>query len=559
MSDDEAELPKVGTEVEIRDLIGRKCLNGLTGTVVSHEDITRRCRVKLHGADGIVVKVMPENLVPWLIPSASYEAESKTQANMPSLSYMGFDDLPTSLKMVTTRAPKEGTEVVFRDLVGRKHLNGLSGTVVSHCDGSREDITRRCRVQVHGAEGITVKVMPENIVPLSSFQRDSNILSTFGHLTDMGIDLLPTSIKLNLDKADDDITNAMKKSLAESSMNKSKMNTPRNVLFPRDPSRLRYLGLSFFRDAADDGETHPASSASRRRRAIKTKGVHDWRDSSELKYRDPWTIPSDQGGFAPNDDSTDRVLPTHPRLRSLLVGEEEEVQESSGWKQISLYTSADHFTPVQTKSTTQRKAKGKASRNRADELFRGRVALSVKPVDERFGCCGTVDATWDPMTLPTKSAAAEADDLMKSLSKTSSRETDLHFGTMPEEVRNDSQKQLEFYSADLDFEKLLPDIKASPLPLPSDETFEERAIQNMLRASTDEAEKGFDYGVVANKSTTSLPWYECGELASSMLLTDGYVDMQPNSMLVADSLTLTASVSDADWSEIAAIANAGFS
>lgn len=471
--------------------------------------------------------------------------------------------------MSTARAPKEGTEVVFRNLVGRKHLNGLTGTVVSHCDGSHEDVTSRCRVQVHGSGGMTVKVMPENFIPLSSYQRESESSGDVP-VMGIGIGLLPTVIRLNLDKADDELTNATKRSLAESSTDTERMNAERKCLFPRDPRRLRHLGLAFFRDGAED-ETHPANGTRKDRianisRHTKREG-YDWRARFEPRHRDPWTIPSDQGGFAPSNDSTDRELPVHPRLRSLLMGEEEEIHESLEWKTSTLYTGADHFAPVNEKPRAKNKAKAKASRNRADELFRHRAALSVKPVEEHIMHDRSVDAVWDAMTWSTESAVVEAGALMyplePSLSKSSSRETNLHsgFGKMEEDWKTNMQLDWEFCSSELDFERLLPDIKASPLPLPSDEAFKERAIHNMLQASTDEAEKGFDYGVGANKSTASLPWYESGELASLMLPTDGstYVELMANSVLIADSLTLTASVneSDADWSEIAAIANFG--
>lgn len=274
-------------------------------------------------------------------------------------------------------------------------------------------------------------------------------------------------------------------------------------------------------------------------------------------------IPSDQGGFAPSNDTTERKIPVHPRLRSLLMGEEEEVEDSLDWKPLSLYTGADHFAPVSEKP----KVKSKVSRNRADELFRDRVALSVKPLEEHIGHGPRVDAAWDPMTWATESAEVEAGDLLhtqtldQSLSKDSSKEADLPFGFgfgyMDENVKTDVKRQWEFCSSEFDFEKLLPDIKAPPLVLRSDGASKEHAFHSTLQASTDEAEKGFNFGLGASMSTSSLPWYESGELISSMLVTDGsaLVEQQANNALIADSLTLTASVSDADWSEIAAIAS----
>mmetsp|Transcript_37182 Transcript_37182/g.66086 ORF Transcript_37182/g.66086 Transcript_37182/m.66086 type:complete len:549 (-) Transcript_37182:11-1657(-) len=221
--------------------------------------------------------------------------------------------------MVLT-APKEGSLVVLQRLQGRKHLNGLVGTVVKHIDGSHTDsATQRCRVRVHGTP-YSVKVLPENIALFEVERERLQRLPPEQWPADMY--QLPTTIELQSipEKVQDDGGEAH---AAESSKKKAKARPAESLICTsrrqapcgetyaaiqaspagRDPRRLRNIGLSYFKDF--DGDSHPDSAPQRRhghRGASRgMSGIHrtdyDWRSKSRsTKYTDPADIPYEMGG-----------------------------------------------------------------------------------------------------------------------------------------------------------------------------------------------------------------------------------------------------------------------
>lgn len=358
--------------------------------------------------------------------------------------------------MPTPRVPKGGSNVVFSGLIGRKHLNGLTGTVIPHIDGSLEDETHRCRVQVHGSNH-TVKVLARNITllgPDSAWGLANRLNITAAPEDTL---TLPTAIPLNIDKGQYDPGKVQQvrdlldgkppgPKKASNRICTAKGQQPLGETYAdiqksaagRDPGRIRHMGLGFFKDSLEE-EAHPGcgkvrvvSQAKGTSKYTRRQG-YDWRRDALPRYTDPSRIPVDQGGHAAhvcvetaaNKDAAEGERPMHPRLRGLLMDEEmdpEEVYEPPDFHEMHLFTDEKDFAKLKATGGPLRKAAQKEREFKKKEiektrLLRERVALSIRPADARTlppvaSWKGrTIDAagTWDPMACDMRNPMMEAD------------------------------------------------------------------------------------------------------------------------------------------------------
>lgn len=461
------------------------------------------------------------------------------------------------------QVPKAGTEVVFRGLIGRKHLNGRTGTVVRHIDGSLEDSTHRCRVEVQGTMQ-TVKVLARNITevtPQSRWETENHLdlveTPSDDHLA------LPTAVKLNVDQGcklpedkkapQPEFKNRICTSKGNQMLGETYAQIQASGL-GRDPGRLQHKGLSFFRENVQE-EAHPANSQTREARTrdvwMRTmRSGYDWRKDGNSMYVDPFHIPVAQGGhaahvdlqIATNKDAAEGDQPLHPRLRGLLLDEElepEEVYESveRGYRELSVFTGAnengicfmktrDIGGPIRRAAEKEREFARK-EKNR-DKLLRERAALSVKPAEVRLSSQPVTS-----ITHTSRSSLAEARqedtlelDLINACHWTSahaySRSTQqgddgLQQPTLPNLTRHEATSSQDNVGDRIELEL------QQPL-----QPWNESVVKDMLQSSALDAANGFDYGRalltapsdVATDRTVKSPWYEHGELASAMLVTE---------------------------------------
>lgn len=445
---------------------------------------------------------------------------------------------------VPSRAPKVGTEVKLCGLLGRKHLNNLTGIVVPHLDGSLEDSTYRCRVQVHDSKQTgaqTVKVLARNLTLVTAASRweivdriEVTEAPSEAHLA------LPTNIKLNIDKGFEVPVQEPPKAEFTNRICTSKGSQPLGETYAkyqasaagRDPSRLRHNGLSFFKDCLDE-EAHPGNNKVRATRAPDTwmnamASGYDWRKDGGSRYVDPFHIPVEQGGHAAHvgldaamhKDAAEAhaggEVPLHPRLRGLLLNEDlqpEDVYEpvERGYRELLLFTDEKDFMktrdvggPLRCAAHKEREFKKKET-NRS-KLLKGRPALSVKPAEDRIL---QASVEWSGREIDIPELAPDMPDAMMG----------------PRSV--DTLTQGAYESRHLVTGS--PELHQQPPPQPKEiaslslrmnTPSTENSINRILERSLKDAERGFNYGLDAGNASSSLPWYESKELASSMLILD---------------------------------------
>jgi len=507
------------------------------------------------------------------------------------------------------RGPKTGTEVVISGLLGRKQLNGMTGTVVPHLDGTTEDATYRVRVQMHGTSH-TVKVLPRNVTKVSDESRidianriEVTETPSEDHL------VLPTSFKLNIDKGHEVPlpktprlvhTNRICTAKGNQSLGETYARIQESAA-GRDPGRLRHRGLDFFRDNAEE-EAHPASNKIRSITSRDTfmhtmRTGYDWRKNGSPQYTDPFHIPVAQGGHAAHlciesatyKDIAEGEAPLHPRLRGLLLNEEldpEDVYEpiERGYRDLLLFTGERQGMRLREvggplRCAAQKERDFKRKEASSGKLLEARVALSVKPAEDRSlpppmrWDGAAVDGTWDPMGWELGNNMLEADatdsfTLKHLLDRPAdnghqwdavTQEHPLHVHQMgrggspePLSLTNHLLTSMEEAparniwngSSNFQHQQNISEVNPEALLIPS--PWSEEVMNEMLRKSAEDAEKGFDYGSTAlgqqlamplpdaaanavdmSRSADDLPWYEKGVFASSMLVQNSRSPTSP--------------------------------
>lgn len=195
--------------------------------------------------------------------------------------------------------------------MGRPHLNGLVGVVVTAADDSLlAEESRRCRVQLDQFKN-TVMVLPEQMFPYSMKATPGLEKSGTEKRQVVSIDL-PNQTRLSSDVVKDETHAAVKKS---ETPRRPQSEAPRAMTARRaqpagevyaaiqrtragrDPVRMRHFGLSFFRDQPPEG--HPkSSSALKRRDPAGALSSDDWRVNTRqyTGYTHPNEIPAEMGG-----------------------------------------------------------------------------------------------------------------------------------------------------------------------------------------------------------------------------------------------------------------------
>jgi hypothetical protein len=284
-------------------------------------------------------------------------------------------------------------------------------------------------------------------------------------------------------------------------------------------------------------------------------------------------------------DAPDADTPMHPRLRGLLLNEELEPEEvyqpvERGYRELMLFTGEKEFMKTRdiggpVRRAPEKEREFKAKEKKRDRLLRERIALSVKPAEDRSlpppanwsGKTVDPDGTWDAMAWDSQNAMLDAD-----ANDSLSLECLLHEHRSHRTAEEDTQ-----------FGSREPSQLLDMLSPSNPDAWDEEAVNQILIKSTEDVENGFDYGISSQRQKhvnasaadagrekdEHLPWYEQGKLLSSMLLRDEVSDSAPREYDCTSSGVGTGSVSgraenvdaasysqvlsEEDWAEVASM------
>lgn len=494
------------------------------------------------------------------------------------------------------KVPKAGTEVMFCNFVGRAHLNGTIGTVVRHVDGSLEDTTHRCRVEVKDDSGTStfVKALPRNLIVVTAetrWEAENRIEVTKSapaeHL------VLPTDSSAFELKVDNVCEMPQEKTPAPKLSARTCTEKGQQLLGEtyaaykksaagRDPGRLRHRGLGFFKDNADE-EAHPCKNLIRKHRTNDTwmhsmRQGFDWRAHEFALYVDPFHIPVEQGGHAAHvglnsamhkDAAESEAPPLHPRIRGLLLDEDQEPEEvyppiEDAFKVLSVFTGHDNFLPTRgvggpARRYAEKEREFKTKEKRSIALLQQKLALSVQPCEARElpppvkwnGRAIGLTGTWDPMAWDTQNALMDADaqesapldDFLQVESYRDcswSKYMDPRPASQPVQSPPSTPASHGFdrtrrrtpasapapagnHSQLANNHKVAMQTPRQHISARGTNPWAQEMLDGILTKSADEKEMDFDYGIfdeeaAFNGKDQSLPWYETGELVSSMLV-----------------------------------------